>query len=94
MLDGTDFIAHGVPALGRALGAGAERELLGRAIGLCRKEKIFKEYIAMELSLGEIDRCRALYNNYLKAIPEPINRLKELDHDVFIVTRIQFRLYR
>jgi crooked neck len=46
------------------------RKILGRAIGLCGKEKIFKEYIALELSLGEIDRCRALYNNYLKAMPE------------------------
>jgi crooked neck len=47
----------------------AARKLLGRAIGICGKEKIFKEYIALELSLGEIDRCRALYNNYLKAMP-------------------------
>mmetsp|Transcript_14953 Transcript_14953/g.36710 ORF Transcript_14953/g.36710 Transcript_14953/m.36710 type:complete len:707 (+) Transcript_14953:164-2284(+) len=47
----------------------AARKLLGRAIGLCQKEKTFKEYIAMELSLGEIDRCRALYNNYLKSYP-------------------------
>ncbi|KAG7361472.1 HAT Half-A-TPR repeat containing protein [Nitzschia inconspicua] len=46
------------------------RKILGRAIGLCGKEKIFKEYIALELSLGEIDRCRSLYNNYLKAMPE------------------------
>lgn len=51
----------------------AARKLLGRAIGTCRqsngKERIFKEYIAIELSLGEIDRCRALYNNYLKSMP-------------------------
>ncbi|KAL3921634.1 MAG: hypothetical protein SGILL_002644 [Bacillariaceae sp.] len=46
------------------------RKILGRAIGLCGKERIFKEYIALELSLGEIDRCRALYNNYLKAMPQ------------------------
>jgi crooked neck len=48
----------------------AARKILGRAIGLCGKEKIFKEYIALELSLGEIDRCRALYNNYLKAMSQ------------------------
>ncbi|CAJ1927837.1 unnamed protein product [Cylindrotheca closterium] len=47
----------------------AARKLLGRAIGLCGKEQIFTEYIALELSLGEIDRCRALYNNYLKSMP-------------------------
>jgi crooked neck len=45
------------------------RKLLGRAIGVCGKEKIFSEYIAMELSLGEIDRCRTLYGQYVKAMP-------------------------
>jgi len=45
------------------------RKQLGKAIGLCGKEKIFVEYIALELTLGEVDRCRALYNNYLKAMP-------------------------
>jgi crooked neck len=45
------------------------RKLFGRAIGTCGKEKIYTEYIAMELALGEIDRCRTLYGNYLKAMP-------------------------
>jgi crooked neck len=45
------------------------RKLFGRAIGLCGKEQVFLEYIALELALGEIDRCRALYTNYLKAMP-------------------------
>lgn len=45
------------------------RKLLGKAIGMCGKEKIFAEYIALELALGEVDRCRALYTNYLKAMP-------------------------
>mmetsp|Transcript_8383 Transcript_8383/g.19687 ORF Transcript_8383/g.19687 Transcript_8383/m.19687 type:complete len:716 (+) Transcript_8383:200-2347(+) len=45
------------------------RKLLGRAVGMCGKEKIFTEYIALELALGEVDRCRALYTNYLKAMP-------------------------
>lgn len=45
------------------------RKLLGRAIGQCGKEKIFTEYISLELALGEIDRCRSLYNNYLKVMP-------------------------
>lgn len=47
----------------------AARKTLGTAIGLCGKEKIFIEYIALELALGEVDRCRALYENYLKAMP-------------------------
>lgn len=45
------------------------RKLLGKAIGMCGKERIFTEYIALELALGEVDRCRALYTNYLKAMP-------------------------
>ena len=45
------------------------RKIFGRAIGLCGKEKIFTEYIGLELALGEIDRCRLLYTNYLKAMP-------------------------
>lgn len=45
------------------------RKLLGKAIGMCGKERIFTDYIALELALGEVDRCRALYNNYLKAMP-------------------------
>ena len=48
----------------------AARKLLGRAIGMCGKEKIFTEYIDLELALGEIDRCRSLYNNYLKTMPD------------------------
>jgi crooked neck len=47
----------------------AARKLLGKAIGVCGKEIIFQEYIALELALGEIDRCRALYTNYVKAMP-------------------------
>lgn len=47
----------------------AARKLLGRAIGLCGKPSIFVSYIDLELALGEVDRCRAIYNNYLKAIP-------------------------
>jgi crooked neck len=47
----------------------AMRKLLGRAIGVCGKERIYTEYIALELALGEVDRCRALYTNYLKAMP-------------------------
>lgn len=51
----------------------AARKVFGRAIGLCGKERIFQEYIALELSLGEIDRCRAIYNNNLKTMPQNCN---------------------
>lgn len=47
----------------------AARSTLGRAIGVHGKEAIFKEYIALELALGEVDRCRTLYGKYLEAYP-------------------------
>ena len=64
---------------------GAARKLLGKAIGMCGKEKIFTEYIDLELALGEIDRCRSLYNNYLKAMPDNCkawSRFAELEKSV------------
>jgi crooked neck len=48
---------------------GAARKMLGRAIGLCGKEKIYIEYISLELALGEIDRCRKLYDKYISEMP-------------------------
>jgi crooked neck len=47
----------------------AARKLFGKAIGLCGKEKIYSEYISLELALGEVERCRKIYGNYLKAMP-------------------------
>ena len=44
----------------------AARKVMGRAIGQCPKEKLFKEYIALELSLREFDRVRVLYEKYLE----------------------------
>lgn len=46
------------------------RKLLGNAIGRCPKEKLFREYIQLELQLGEIPRCRKLYERYLEWSPE------------------------
>eukprot|EP00736_Rhodelphis_marinus_P006637 Rmarinus@m.29779 len=47
----------------------AARMLLGQALGRCPKEKIFKEYIQLELQLGEIDRCRTLYEKFVEFAP-------------------------
>ena len=35
----------------------AARKILGMAIGMAPKDKIFKIYIDMELQLGNVDRC-------------------------------------
>lgn len=45
------------------------RKALGQAIGRCAKEKVFKEYIHMELQLGEVNRVRTLYEKYLEHAP-------------------------
>ena len=41
------------------------RKILGTSIGMCPKEKLFKEYITLELQLREFDRCRQIYEKYL-----------------------------
>lgn len=45
------------------------RKIFGNAIGRCPKAKLFKEYIEMELSLKEFDRCRQLYQKFLEYDP-------------------------
>eukprot|EP00250_Pteridium_aquilinum_P016604 c23190_g1_i1 orf=955-3054(-) len=47
----------------------AARQLLGNAIGMAPKDKIFKTYIEIELQLCNIDRCRTLYEKYLEWAP-------------------------
>ena len=47
----------------------AARKILGMAIGLCPKNKLYRSYIEMELALGCVDRCRKLYEQYLSWNP-------------------------
>jgi len=47
----------------------AARKLLGQAIGRCPKDKLFKEYVQLELQLGDVERCRKLYGRYLEWSP-------------------------
>jgi crooked neck len=42
------------------------RKTLGRAIGMCPKDKLFKGYIELELKLFEFIRCRTLYEKYIE----------------------------
>lgn len=37
--------------------------------GMCCKENILKGYIELELQLGEVERCRAIYGKYLEFAP-------------------------
>lgn len=54
----------------------AARKLLGMAIGMCGKENVFKGYIELELQLGEVERCRAIYGKYLEFMPHNCNAWK------------------
>jgi crooked neck len=47
----------------------AARKIFGQAIGKSPKDKLFKYYIDMELSLKEFDRCRILYQKQLEYNP-------------------------
>ncbi|KAJ1655551.1 NineTeen Complex (NTC) component [Dispira simplex] len=53
----------------RRLNLGAARRILGRAIGQCPKDKLFRGYIALEMQLREFDRVRILYGKYLEFNP-------------------------
>ena len=48
----------------------AARKILGMALGICPKDKIFNSYITLELQLGQFERCRQLYAKYLEWRPE------------------------
>jgi len=45
------------------------RKTLGRAIGMCPKDKIFREYILLEQKLYEFGRCRTLYEKHVSYNP-------------------------
>ncbi|TDL23201.1 protein prenylyltransferase [Rickenella mellea] len=47
----------------------AARKVLGGAIGMCPKEKLFKGYIKLEEQLREFDRERSLYEKYIQYDP-------------------------
>lgn len=50
------------------------RKLLGRAIGTCpSKNKLYREYIALELKLFEFARCRTLYEQWVSNLSDNAN---------------------
>ncbi len=50
----------------RCLDLTTARKLLGAAIGMCPKEKLFRGYIELELALKEFDRARKIYEKQLE----------------------------
>lgn len=53
----------------RQMNLDGARLILGKAIGLYPKPKIFTKYIDMELKLANIDRCRTLYSKWIETAP-------------------------
>ncbi|SBT75408.1 pre-mRNA-splicing factor CLF1, putative [Plasmodium ovale] len=45
------------------------RQIYDHAIEHVKKEKLFKEYCDLELRLGNVKQCRALYARYVEAFP-------------------------
>merc|ERR1712050_695719 len=45
------------------------RLVFGRAIAECQKERIFLDYADLEMRLGNIDRCRKIYEKFLETHP-------------------------
>ena len=53
----------------RQLDLDKARKILGTAIGKTASSKVFSAYIDLEMQLGEIDRCRRLYDKWLLTHP-------------------------
>ena len=47
----------------------AARKTLGRAIGMCPKQKLYKGYIELETKLFEFARCRTLFEKFIEFDP-------------------------
>jgi crooked neck len=46
------------------------RKIFGMSIGICPREKVFKAYIELELQLGNVDRCRSIYEKLIETHPD------------------------
>ncbi|SCU86301.1 LANO_0C07492g1_1 [Lachancea nothofagi CBS 11611] len=49
------------------------RKILGYALGTCPKNKIFKDYIQLEIQLKEFDRVRKLYEKFISFNPYAVS---------------------
>jgi len=46
------------------------RKVFGMSIAKCPREKIFKAYIELELQLGNVDKCRQIYEKFISIQPD------------------------
>lgn len=48
------------------------RRLLGRSLGICPRTRVLRGYIALEAQLGEVGRCRTLYEKWVAGWPAQV----------------------
>lgn len=70
----------------RQLDLPAARKIMGTAIGLCPKDRLFRGYIELELALKEFDRARTIYSKSLEwdaSNPQTWVRFAELEQNLW-----------
>lgn len=76
----------------RRLDLGLARKILGTAIGVSPKPKLFKGYIELELTLKEFDRARKLYEKWLEwdsSNAATWVKFAELEQNLFDMDRVR-----
>ncbi|PWN53854.1 hypothetical protein IE53DRAFT_383595 [Violaceomyces palustris] len=74
----------------RRLDLTAARKIMGAAIGMAPKERLFRAYVEMELSLKEFDRARKIYERALEwdaSNSRTWVRFAELEKNLFDIDR-------
>jgi len=76
----------------RQLALDKARLVFGNAIGQCKNAKLFRAYIDLEYQLGNIDRCRILYEKFLEFAPSDCQawcKFAELESSLEEVDRVR-----
>eukprot|EP01116_Phalansterium_solitarium_P018968 TRINITY_DN5171_c0_g1_i1.p1 TRINITY_DN5171_c0_g1~~TRINITY_DN5171_c0_g1_i1.p1 ORF type:complete len:677 (+),score=289.84 TRINITY_DN5171_c0_g1_i1:159-2189(+) len=63
----------------------AARSIFGHALGVAPKAPVFTAYIAVEMQLGNVDRCRTIYEKYLTVYPNVCDawvKFSQLERDL------------
>ena len=76
----------------RRLDLALARKILGTAVGLSPKPKLFKGYIEIEMALKEFDRVRKLYEKWIEWDPSSAAtwvKFAELEQNLFDLERVR-----
>ncbi len=56
-----------------------DAKIYGMNMAICPKEKVIDSYVDLEVSLGNIDRVRKIYQSYIEKLPENSNSWASLN---------------